>query len=80
MRTTVDLPDGLLRALKARAALEGTTLKKLVLSLVERGLQAPPAGRAVESTGMSALPTLDLKHPLAISNFSNAQLFDLLDA
>ena len=79
MRTTVDLPDGLLRALKARAALEGTTLTKLVLSLVERGLQAP-TDRTVESTEMSALPTLDLKHPLAIGNFSNAHLFDLLDA
>lgn len=79
MRTTVDLPDGLLRALKARAALEGTTLKKLVLSLVERGLQAP-TDPTVESTAMSALPTLDLKHPLVISNFSNAHLFDLLDA
>lgn len=79
MGTAVDLPDDLLRALNARAALEGTTLKKLVLSLVERGLQAR-TDRTVESTEMSALPTLDLKHRLAISNFSNAQLFDLLDA
>ena len=79
MRTTVDLPDGLLRELKARAALEGTTLKQLVLSLVERGLQAP-AGQAAERTEMSALPTLNLKLPMAIGSFSNAGLFELLDA
>ena len=40
MRITLDLPDLLLRQLKAQAALEGTTLKQLVLTLVERGLQA----------------------------------------
>ena len=79
MRTTVDLPDGLLRELKARAALEGISLKQLVLSLVERGLQTP-AVQAVERTEMSTLPTLDFKHPLGIRNFSNADLFDLLDA
>ena len=38
MRTTVDR-DALLRELKAKAALEGTTLKHLVLALVEQGLR-----------------------------------------
>ena len=38
MRTTVNLPEALLRQLKAQAALEGTSLKQLVLALVERGL------------------------------------------
>ena len=32
MGTTVDLPEGLLRQLKAQAALEGTSLKQLVLT------------------------------------------------
>ena len=65
MRTTLDLPDLLLRQLKAQAALEGTTLKQLVLTLVERGLQAP--GDAVPAQrGRSALPTLVLKQPLAV--------------
>ena len=78
MRTTVDLPDALLRELKAKAALEGTTLKQLVLTLVERGLHAPP-GQASRRSGRSALPSLDLTHPLAIRRFSNARLFGLLD-
>lgn len=42
MRTTVDLPDDLYRALKVRAALSGVTLRELVRSYLERGLQQPP--------------------------------------
>ena len=38
MRTTVDIPDMLLKHLKARAALEGRTLRDLVVDLVEKGL------------------------------------------
>ena len=41
MRTTMDLPDELYRALKARAALSGVTLRGLVLRLIESGLRAP---------------------------------------
>lgn len=37
MRTTLELPDALLRQLKAKAALEGTTLKALMRSFVEQG-------------------------------------------
>jgi hypothetical protein len=40
MRTSLDLPDPLFRHLKARAALEGRTLRELVVSLLERGLTA----------------------------------------
>lgn len=41
MRTTVDLPDGLHRALKARAGLTGVSVRELVQQLIERGLRAP---------------------------------------
>ena len=78
MRTTLDLPDMLLRQLKAQAALEGTTLKHLVLTLVERGLRAPSEGEPAQRS-LSALPTLVLKQPLAARSFSNAGLFKLLD-
>ncbi|HEY8710605.1 MAG TPA: hypothetical protein VIM34_21715 [Burkholderiaceae bacterium] len=78
MRTTIDLPDTLLRELKAKAAIEGTTLKQLVLTLVERGLQGSVEPASARSK-KSALPALDLKHPLAIRSFSNARLFELLD-
>jgi hypothetical protein len=41
MRTTIDLPDDLYRTLKARAAFGGTTLRALILQLVEQGLRQP---------------------------------------
>jgi len=44
MRTTVDLPEHLYRALKARAAPEGTTFKALVTQLVRVGLAASETG------------------------------------
>lgn len=44
MRTTVDLPDDLLRALKARSALGGITLRELIRRLIEQGLRAPAHG------------------------------------
>ena len=78
MRTTVDLPEALLRQLKARAALEGIPVKQLMLTLVERGLQAPDA-RAANLPARSALPALALDQPLVPHKFSNAGLFDLLD-
>jgi plasmid stability protein len=77
MRTTLDLPDNLLRRLKSRAALEGSSLKDLVRQLVERGLEAqsmPARGHQ-----RSELPTIPSRAPLAIRNPSNARLFELLD-
>jgi hypothetical protein len=44
MRTTIDLPDDLYRTLKARAALNGTTLRELIESLVLQGLRQPDRG------------------------------------
>ena len=63
MRTTFDLPDELMRHLKARAALEGRSLRDLVLELVERGLKAPAVSPALAPVG---LPTVRLGRPLAL--------------
>lgn len=63
MRTTFDLPDELMRHLKARAALEGRSLRDLVLELVERGLKAPPPAAAAAPSG---LPTVRLGRPLVL--------------
>ena len=62
MRTTLDLPDPLLRQLKSRAALEGTTLKQLIRDTIERGLGAQPTTRSPR--GRSALPSVKLGQPL----------------
>ena len=40
MRTTIELPDDLYRALKARAGLSGVTLRQLVQRLIEQGLRS----------------------------------------
>ena len=45
MRTTIDIPDELLRAVKARAALEGRPLKALFLEGLELVARRPPAKR-----------------------------------
>ncbi len=39
MRTTIDLPDELLRQVKAKAALDGLKLKDLITRYVEQGLR-----------------------------------------
>ena len=91
MRTTLDLPDPLFRTLKARAAMDGTTLKELVLRFVQRGLneadapsspatreRAPFAvpGALRNNAAQSAAPRLPLDHAL----LRNAGLHALLDA
>lgn len=56
MRTTIDMPDALMRAAKARAAESGESLKDLVNRAVARelGLPAVPRGKA----GRVALPLI----------------------
>ncbi len=79
MRTTLDIPDSLLRQLKSKAALEGTTLKALVLELVDHGLKARDVLAASTPPRRSRLPSLSAGHALAIEPLSNAALFELLD-
>ena len=43
MRTTIDIPDELFRAVKAKAALEGRTLKAMMLEGLQLVVQKPPA-------------------------------------
>jgi hypothetical protein len=77
MRTTLELPDSLFKHLKTRAAMEGSTLRDLVVQLVERGLQAP----ASSETAPAALPSIRLGAPMALQahEFSNANLSAMLD-
>jgi hypothetical protein len=79
MRTTLELPYPLFARLKARAASEQLTLKQLLRSYVEQGLNAAPA-RTGTKRSACMLPCAE--GPLAISgdHLSNAALFDLLDA
>jgi hypothetical protein len=42
MRTTIDIPDQLYKQVKARAALQGRTVKEFVLKGVEKEMQDTP--------------------------------------
>lgn len=79
MRTSFDVPDPLFRHLKARAALEGTSLRDLVLTLIERGLASPAA--STDAAVPPELPSIRLGAPMALpaSELSNAALSALLD-
>lgn len=79
MRTTLDLPDDLFRKAKAKAALEGTSLKNLITRFIEDGLN--PERRPSNEVAMR--PRSQLK-PLPASGrtipaLSNADIDRLLD-
>jgi hypothetical protein len=58
MKTTLILPDSLVRALKHRAAEQGTTLSAVVAEALRRGLEEPSA------TDLPPLPTYRMGPPL----------------
>jgi hypothetical protein len=78
MRTTLDLPDTLFKHLKARAALEGRSLRDLVIELVERGLNVRDVSDPQQR--FMARPLIGAHAPLAVpaDKFSNADLYDLI--
>jgi len=79
VRTTLELPDPLFARLKARAALEGTTLKQLLRSFVEQGLVDPGHGRDTRARRAADLPRIEADLPLTPDQLSNAGLFALLE-
>ncbi|MDH4289873.1 MAG: hypothetical protein OEV65_14110 [Aquincola sp.] len=77
MRTTIDLPEAVLRQLKARAALEGVAMKDLVLEFVHAGLARQKTAAAVKAR--SPLPQLVPNKPLALRRPTHAALMAVLD-
>jgi hypothetical protein len=69
MRTTLDLPDEMFRQVKARAAIEGTTLKDLLARYVQSGLRQtdPPARRLLKR---SKLPIIKSRGERVIPNLT----------
>ncbi len=79
MRTTIDLPSRLLRQAKARAALDGTTLKQLVTRWVEQGLKrATDPGLAAPQRQRSELPVARSATGRLLPNLTNADLHQIL--
>ena len=80
MRTTLDLPDDLFRQAKARAALDGVSLKKLITGYIRQGLswssQASAEGTRAQR---SQLPVIRAETGRPLPNRSNADLYRILD-
>ena len=53
MRTTLDIPDRMYRALKARAAKQGCSVKELILRSVEKEVKSSSRRRSQESESLS---------------------------
>jgi hypothetical protein len=67
MRTTVDIPDLVYRQLKARAALQGCSVRELLLRGVETELHG---GQTKKSGNRAVFPVIKSKRrqPLKLSN------------
>lgn len=73
MRTTIDIPDGLYRRLKARAATEGKPAKALILKAVEQALKTKPTaiGKRIK------LPIVHSKRPGTLK-LDSARIYDVI--
>ena len=78
MRTTFELPDPLMRAMKARAALEVSSSKDYFARLVQAALQRP-AG-AVRPPARSPAPVFRRTSAKPMPVLTNAELHALMDA
>ena len=77
MRTTIDLPDDLYRALKARAGLTGITLRELVRRLIEHSLRVPD--RSAASKRRTPPPVIVQARGIPIPALSRSELIAIDD-
>ena len=71
MKTTIDLPDDLLRAVKIRAAQQGRTLRELVSEYIASGLATPPGQVQRNAVAFPVIPTAA---DAPIASMSRAQI------
>lgn len=84
MKTTLDLPDELIREVKLRAVVQRRTLKDLVADLLRQGLgmaapspaKRPPAGSKVKIDS-SGLPVIRCRADAPASRMSAEELLKL---
>ena len=77
MRTTLDLPDPLMRELKARAAMEGIKLKDYFARMVEAALQRSSLGAS--DAQRSPVPVFKRKGAKPMPAMTNAELNTALE-
>jgi hypothetical protein len=73
MRTTIDLPDDLLRRVKSKAALRGETLKGFIRAAIEKEISRETAGNSFRMK----LPLIKSKNPKTLS-LTNIEIETLL--
>lgn len=73
MRTTIDIPDALYRQMKEKAAREGTTVKKLILSSVEAKMGSVGAPKS-----RIKVPVIKSKRPGTLK-LTNEQIYEMID-
>jgi hypothetical protein len=73
MRTTVDIPDALYRELKGKAAVEGRSVKELIL----RGVEAELTPRRKGGSRPVSLPIVPSKRP-GSRPLDNARIFEII--
>jgi hypothetical protein len=57
MKTTIDLPENLIRAVKVRAAQQGRTVRELVAEYIRNGLNQPTTpGIPIGELGLPLIP------------------------
>lgn len=79
MRTTLDLPDPLFKHLKTRAALEGRTLRELVIELVQKGLTARDTVNMQQRFQSRPVVGASATIPPSAEALTNAKLFELIN-
>ena len=74
MRITIDIPDPLYRQLKAAAALRGSSVKDIIVTLVSRELQGVPRRK-----NRVKLPLVESRRPGRL-RLTNAEVNEILFA
>jgi len=67
MKTTVELPEELLREIKLRAVMENRRIKDVVAEALKRGLSRAPEA-SVEVSRRVRLPLVECAHPAQAEN------------
>ena len=75
MRTTIDIPDDLLRQAKSTAALQGVKLKDLIAGYIARGLSY----KQIRSGHSGELPQFVPKSGIIIPNMTNTDIESMWD-
>lgn len=77
MKTTIDLPDDLIREVKLRAVRESRKLKDVIEEVFRRGLAAPAPSRSPQKRHRVALPLIPAPPGSSTFDLSGDRLLEL---